>query len=308
MQAVVELHLARHRIVVLDQRRGVVEQQLARQPAEVPERALDPLQPRRLPLMRERLDVNPTRVAQHGDEQIHPAPLAALHHDPPLAEVDLQLPFRRRLEPHRRQRRRRKLLPQVRHRPLHRAQARHHAQLGRQLLAHHVGVAAVATQPLSNPLLMPRQNAGPRRNPGRRPTARGYIPLHRLPVAAHLGRAPARAPAQPVQLQHRRHLVRRPHHLSPPIHDGQRNAHLVNQFASSLLCRVAGFLMSPLDGFTPCRLTYLALLRFFLNHRRFLRNRHAERLGKSPRELMTGQGHPHWLTLLGLGPLQPQRA
>ena len=30
--------------------------------------------------------------------------------------------------------------------------------------------------------------------------------------------------------------------------------------------------------------------------------------GKSPRELMTGQGHPHWLTLLGLGPLQPQRA
>jgi len=53
---------------------------------------------------------------------------------------------------------------------------------------------------------------------------------------------------------------------------------------------------------------YLDLLRFFLNHRRFLRSRCAERQGKSPRELMTGQGHPHWLTLLGLGPLQPQRA
>jgi hypothetical protein len=53
---------------------------------------------------------------------------------------------------------------------------------------------------------------------------------------------------------------------------------------------------------------YLDLLRFFLNHRRFLRSRHAERQGKSPRELMTGQGHPHWLTLLGLGPLQPQQA
>ena len=50
---------------------------------------------------------------------------------------------------------------------------------------------------------------------------------------------------------------------------------------------------------------YLDLLRFFLNHRRFLRSRHAERQGKSPRELMTGQGHPHWLTLLGLGLLQP---
>ncbi len=53
--------------------------------------------------------------------------------------------------------------------------------------------------------------------------------------------------------------------------------------------------------------SYLELLRFFLNHRRFLRSRHVERRGKSPRELMTGQGHPHWLTLLGLGPLQPQR-
>ncbi len=54
--------------------------------------------------------------------------------------------------------------------------------------------------------------------------------------------------------------------------------------------------------------SYLDLLRFFLNHRRFVRSRHAERRGKSPQELMTGQGHPHWLTLLGLGPLQPQRA
>ncbi|MFL5332436.1 MAG: hypothetical protein ACJ8H8_04505, partial [Geminicoccaceae bacterium] len=54
--------------------------------------------------------------------------------------------------------------------------------------------------------------------------------------------------------------------------------------------------------------SYLDLLRYFLNHRRFMRSRRAERHGKSPRELMTGQGHPHWLTLLGLGPLQPQRA
>jgi len=53
---------------------------------------------------------------------------------------------------------------------------------------------------------------------------------------------------------------------------------------------------------------YLDLLRFFLNRRRFMRSRRAERHGKSPRELMTGQGHPHWLALLGLAPLQPQRA
>jgi hypothetical protein len=52
---------------------------------------------------------------------------------------------------------------------------------------------------------------------------------------------------------------------------------------------------------------YLDLLRYFLNHRRFVRSRRAEREGKSPRELMTGQDHPHWLTLLGLGTLQPRQ-
>jgi hypothetical protein len=44
---------------------------------------------------------------------------------------------------------------------------------------------------------------------------------------------------------------------------------------------------------------YLALLQFFLNHRRFLRSEHAERVGKSPAELLTGQPHPHWLEMLG---------
>jgi len=44
---------------------------------------------------------------------------------------------------------------------------------------------------------------------------------------------------------------------------------------------------------------YLALLQFFLNHRRFLRSEHPERVGKSPAALLTGQPHPHWLELLG---------
>jgi hypothetical protein len=44
---------------------------------------------------------------------------------------------------------------------------------------------------------------------------------------------------------------------------------------------------------------YLALLQFFLNHRLFLRSEHAERVGKSPAELLTGQPHPHWLEMLG---------
>ena len=44
---------------------------------------------------------------------------------------------------------------------------------------------------------------------------------------------------------------------------------------------------------------YLELLRFFLNHRPFLRSQCPERVGKSPAELMTEQPHPHWLELLG---------
>jgi len=44
---------------------------------------------------------------------------------------------------------------------------------------------------------------------------------------------------------------------------------------------------------------YLALLQFFLNHRRLLRSDHAERVGQSPAELLTGAAHGHWLELLG---------
>ena len=44
---------------------------------------------------------------------------------------------------------------------------------------------------------------------------------------------------------------------------------------------------------------YLALLQFFLNHRRFLRSERPERVGKSPAELLTGRPHLHWLDMLG---------
>jgi hypothetical protein len=44
---------------------------------------------------------------------------------------------------------------------------------------------------------------------------------------------------------------------------------------------------------------YLVLLQYFLNHRRYLRSEHPERVGKSPTELLTGEPHRHWLELLG---------
>ncbi|MGS0755527.1 hypothetical protein ACVBEH_13070 [Roseateles sp. GG27B] len=54
--------------------------------------------------------------------------------------------------------------------------------------------------------------------------------------------------------------------------------------------------------------TYLGLLQFFLNHRRFMRSRVPERADKSPCELLTGKAHAHWLSLLGFGQLQALRA
>lgn len=44
---------------------------------------------------------------------------------------------------------------------------------------------------------------------------------------------------------------------------------------------------------------YLHFLRFFLNHRRFMRSEYTERIGKSPAELLTGSQHKHWLEMLG---------
>ena len=82
--------------------------------------------------------------------------------------------------------------------------------------------------------------------------------------------------------------------------DTPRSSALVEDLNSRL--RTSFILRRHLGG------SYLDLLRFFLNHRRFLRSRRAERQGRSPRELVTSQAHPHWLTLLGLGELQLQRA
>ncbi|MGB7087619.1 MAG: hypothetical protein WBD47_18815 [Phormidesmis sp.] len=44
---------------------------------------------------------------------------------------------------------------------------------------------------------------------------------------------------------------------------------------------------------------YLSLLQFFLNNRCFMRSLKPERVGKSPKQLLTGEAHPHWLELLG---------
>jgi hypothetical protein len=63
-QAFVETHLPAGRVMVIDQRPGIVEQHLPRHPGKVPECAVQAVKPGRLPLMPEGPDKRTPRVAQ----------------------------------------------------------------------------------------------------------------------------------------------------------------------------------------------------------------------------------------------------
>lgn len=43
----------------------------------------------------------------------------------------------------------------------------------------------------------------------------------------------------------------------------------------------------------------LDLLKFYLNHKTFMRSDHPERVGKSPAELLSKKSHPLWIEMLG---------
>ncbi len=121
LQARVEHDLAADRVAVQDQGAGVVEQHFARHAPEDPERALQAGKPIFLPLVAKRSHVQAARVAQDGHEQEHAGGLFAGRH-PALAEVDLHLFARRRLELHRGPGHRDQVLAQGSHGALDRAQ------------------------------------------------------------------------------------------------------------------------------------------------------------------------------------------
>jgi hypothetical protein len=106
-------------------------------------------------------------------------------------------------------------------------------------------------------------------------------------------------PRQPLRWQHqaalRQQLGDRFHGLSQAVQEiadhTVRASSVIENLNSRLRCYF--FLRRHLGP------DYLALLQFFLNHRRFLRSEHPERVGQSPAELLTGEPHPHWLEMLG---------
>ena len=197
-----------------DQRLGVVEQDFGRHAAEVAECRLQPVQPGALALMPERRHEPAPRVSERRHEQTDPHHLAA-DRDRGRAEVDLQLPARRRLETHARPRLGHQLAPKSANRPLHRAQADADAMLPLQLLTDDVGVATVPAKPLGQPVFPSVQRS---RSPGasiRRPATLAQIAPNRVPAAAELERDPLRPPTQLRKPQHHRHILGRLHPLFP---------------------------------------------------------------------------------------------
>ena len=171
VQTIVETHLAGGRVMVIDQRPRIVEQDLLRHPAKALERALHAVEPGRLPLVPEGPDKRPSRVAQGRHKQVHPHPLAADRHRDP-AKVDLQLLARRRLKPQARPRLGLQRLAQRHCRALHRPQRHRQPVLAQQVLAHHIAVAAMPTKTLRQPLLEPVETplaARPGESPPSRP-------------------------------------------------------------------------------------------------------------------------------------------
>jgi hypothetical protein len=85
------------------------------------------------------------------------------------------------------------------------------------------------------------------------------------------------------------------HHIQVAVEQLQRRTVRASSVIENLNSRLRGyfFLRRHLGP------DYLEVLQFFLNHRRFPRSERPERRDKSPRELLTGDEHPHWLTLLG---------
>jgi len=114
--------------------------------------------------------------------------------------------------------------------------------------------------------------------------------LHVQTQASPEQRHGAREVALRAQLRGRFHALSKA--VAAVARDTVRASSVVENLNSRLRCYF--FLRRHLGA------DYLHLLQFVLNHRRFLRSEHPERVDQSPAELLTGQRHAHWLEMLGL--------
>ena len=126
--------------------------------------------------------------------------------------------------------------------------------------------------------------------------ARWAVPVAVVRELLRVQALPATQPRRwPQEAALRRQLGGRFHGLSGAVAALARDVVRASSAAENLNSRLRGyfFLRRELGP------DYLSLLQFFLNHRRFPRSARAERVGRSPAELLTGQPHPHRLEMLG---------
>lgn len=113
----------------------------------------------------------------------------------------------RSLEPHRRLRLGRQQPPVRRDGPLDRAQAHVDPLLPHQVLAHHLGIAAVLEEALLQPRLLILELAAAGPSAVRHPTLGRNVASHRVLAAPELPGDAPQPPTERPQVQHRLHLV-----------------------------------------------------------------------------------------------------
>jgi hypothetical protein len=104
---------------------------------------------------------------------------------------------------------------------------------------------------------------------------------------------------RPAYWQREGRLRKKLRHKFHPVEQGVREILATTPRASSIVENLNSRLRNYFFLRRHIGNGYLDLLRFFLNHRRYIRSERPERVGKSPAELLNGQSHPHWLELLG---------
>jgi|GEM_PF-5165010 hypothetical protein len=120
----------------------------------------------------------------------------------------------------------------------------------RQILAHHVAVAAVPMETVGEPGLQTVQPSLATRSAEADPAIRLEVALHGIPAAAELDRNPPRPPAQLVQPGHRRHVLRRQHRILPQANRLRRALLNRHRGHPSFDQRGGQFFMSPPGQFS----------------------------------------------------------
>jgi hypothetical protein len=193
---------------------AIIDQNFRRHAPKPQESAFHPFEPVGLALPRRGPDVHPARIAKRPDKHMDTHPLAADPY-PRVAEVDLHLMTRRRLEAHRRPLLRFQFAPPLSNPKFYRAQPDDDAMLARQLLANDVRVPVVAKETLPKPIVQTIKCCPTHGRAIRNNATFTKISANCVARASKLLRNSFRSPASFVKAYHGQNFFTRSHFLNP---------------------------------------------------------------------------------------------